>query len=293
MHDPSIGRFGAVDPLSEKYLYNSTFAFSENRLIDGFELEGLEYVLPYADKFQYNPYDDGQRLVLKWLGNVGVVTYNSFVGTWNYGARLDGAAIGSNSPWTARWNVFSQDAKAASDRLADYLIKEPGWAIKRDIKNTVFSVEFTENLGSAALTAWAGSALRPGGLKVPMGSRLATRYIDEAVDAATVARNVPTRYRAFTIDNYRHNLQVLTGQLGEGMDAHHIFPKGKQFDAFFQRAGINVHDPNNLTWWESGAHRAAAPDYTRDWSRFMQMNPDASPEVIRDFGASLMRDYGF
>lgn len=44
MHDPAIGRFGAVDPLSDKYLYNSTYAFSENRLMDGIELEGLEFV---------------------------------------------------------------------------------------------------------------------------------------------------------------------------------------------------------------------------------------------------------
>jgi RHS repeat-associated protein len=42
MHDPRIGRFFAVDPLAVKYPYNSTYAFSENRVIDGVELEGLE-----------------------------------------------------------------------------------------------------------------------------------------------------------------------------------------------------------------------------------------------------------
>lgn len=42
MHDPAIGRFGAVDPLSEEYLHNSTFAFSENKLVGHIELEGLE-----------------------------------------------------------------------------------------------------------------------------------------------------------------------------------------------------------------------------------------------------------
>lgn len=44
MHDPAIGRFGAVDPLAEKYAYNSTYAFSENKLINGVDLEGLEHV---------------------------------------------------------------------------------------------------------------------------------------------------------------------------------------------------------------------------------------------------------
>ncbi|MFN3916315.1 MAG: hypothetical protein ACK4K0_01125 [Flavobacteriales bacterium] len=44
MHDPRLGRFFAVAPLAWKYPYNSPYAFSENRLIDGIELEGLEYV---------------------------------------------------------------------------------------------------------------------------------------------------------------------------------------------------------------------------------------------------------
>ena len=33
----------SIDPLSEKYYYNSPYAFSENRVIDGRELEGLEW----------------------------------------------------------------------------------------------------------------------------------------------------------------------------------------------------------------------------------------------------------
>jgi RHS repeat-associated protein len=41
-HDPTIGRFFNVDPLSEKYLYNSTYAFSENKVTSHVELEGLE-----------------------------------------------------------------------------------------------------------------------------------------------------------------------------------------------------------------------------------------------------------
>ncbi len=40
---PDVGRFFNVDPLAEKYTHNSTYAFSENRVIDGRELEGLEW----------------------------------------------------------------------------------------------------------------------------------------------------------------------------------------------------------------------------------------------------------
>jgi len=45
MHDPRIGRFFAVDSLTKKYPWNSSYAFSENRVIDGTDLEGLEFFL--------------------------------------------------------------------------------------------------------------------------------------------------------------------------------------------------------------------------------------------------------
>ncbi len=44
LHDPAIGRFISVDPLSEKYVHNSTYAFSENKVTARIELEGLEAV---------------------------------------------------------------------------------------------------------------------------------------------------------------------------------------------------------------------------------------------------------
>jgi RHS repeat-associated protein len=41
-HQPDIGRFFNVDPLAEKFYYNSPYAFSENKVIGHIELEGLE-----------------------------------------------------------------------------------------------------------------------------------------------------------------------------------------------------------------------------------------------------------
>ncbi|WP_438424963.1 RHS repeat domain-containing protein [Aquimarina macrocephali] len=40
--DRSIGRFWQIDPLSEDYTYNATYAFQENKMGIGTELEGLE-----------------------------------------------------------------------------------------------------------------------------------------------------------------------------------------------------------------------------------------------------------
>lgn len=45
MHDPRTGRFFAIDPLAQKYPHNSTYVFSENRVIDGIELEGAQVLL--------------------------------------------------------------------------------------------------------------------------------------------------------------------------------------------------------------------------------------------------------
>ena len=43
-HQPDIGRFFNIDPLAEKYYYNSPYAFSENKVVAHVELEGLEAV---------------------------------------------------------------------------------------------------------------------------------------------------------------------------------------------------------------------------------------------------------
>jgi RHS repeat-associated protein len=44
VHDPRIGRFLSIDPLAPEYPWNSPYAFSENRVVDAVELEGLETI---------------------------------------------------------------------------------------------------------------------------------------------------------------------------------------------------------------------------------------------------------
>ncbi|MEM7110358.1 MAG: putative toxin, partial [Bacteroidota bacterium] len=46
LHNPKVGRFFTIDPLAEDYYYNSTYAFAENKLGRGIELEGAE-LLPF------------------------------------------------------------------------------------------------------------------------------------------------------------------------------------------------------------------------------------------------------
>jgi RHS repeat-associated protein len=44
VYDSRLGRFLSIDPLAKSYPWNSTYAYAENRVIDGIDLEGLEYV---------------------------------------------------------------------------------------------------------------------------------------------------------------------------------------------------------------------------------------------------------
>ncbi len=60
--DPSIGRFWQVDPLAEDYDYNSTYAFAENKLGIGIELEGLE-ITPFSSQINGLSYSESTSVV--------------------------------------------------------------------------------------------------------------------------------------------------------------------------------------------------------------------------------------
>ncbi len=54
---PDVGRFFNVDPLSEIYAYQSHYNFSENRVVDAIEIEGLEaYILNDQGDMSINGY---------------------------------------------------------------------------------------------------------------------------------------------------------------------------------------------------------------------------------------------
>ena len=56
VYDSRLGRFLSIDPLSGIFPWNSTYAFSENRVIDSYEFEGLEKVSIH--NYAFAPFDD-------------------------------------------------------------------------------------------------------------------------------------------------------------------------------------------------------------------------------------------
>lgn len=90
---PDVGRFFNIDPLSEKYPYNGTYNFSENRVIDGRELEGLEWVGTKYLNTSGSTQNVEYTADYKALNNSAITNFQDKIGS---------AKQGIESAWTGR-----------------------------------------------------------------------------------------------------------------------------------------------------------------------------------------------
>lgn len=67
-HDPQIGRFIQIDPLAAQYAYNSTYAYAENKPINGIDLEGLEWLPINKDGQAVKPESKEEINGYTWAG---------------------------------------------------------------------------------------------------------------------------------------------------------------------------------------------------------------------------------
>ncbi len=101
-HDPQIGRFIEIDPLSDKYVYNSTYAFSEDKVTSHVELEGLE-AEPIINKAKTELAENFQALA-NWFDNaISYVTGNS-TSTEVSSTPISTTSVGSTTTNTASTN---------------------------------------------------------------------------------------------------------------------------------------------------------------------------------------------
>ena len=91
--------------------------------------------------------------------------------------------------------------------------------------------------------------------------------------------------------SFRKALQQFTRTIGEGKDAHHVFPQ-KYID-YFKRAGININDPRFGAWVDKSIHRGFSYEYNQDWVEFIRANQNANIKDIYAFARMLALKYGF
>jgi RHS repeat-associated protein len=121
MHDPRIGRFFAVDPLASKYPHNSPYAFSENRVLDAIELEGLEAF------FIHGTQSDNTR----WLAKDGEKAYNVKESYYGGSFNLNAGAyelfkVSGNKSADAGFNWFTPS----------HMEKDIGYTVGNGVFNT-------------------------------------------------------------------------------------------------------------------------------------------------------------
>ena len=104
-------------------------------------------------------------------------------------------------------------------------------------------------------------------------------------------KSIPKNQRSHTYGNKRHNLQWLTKHLGEGQEAHHLFP-----DKFADKFPFNIHNPRHLSWWEKSPHRRNSKAWNEAWENeffAIHRNPqDLEFSVFKEFAQELAGRYG-
>ena len=153
-YDPAIGRFFNVDPLSESFAYNGVYNFSENRVVDAFELEGLESVVTTEQAEEVGMsleyFDDKGLLALGGELDETVITFQgpgaSNSGAGNHYVPFLSEMKGYIDPFVTNLDWY-YDSQSIADNSA---------ALRHDIMNTEATRQMAE--GEKFL-----SSLAPGG----------------------------------------------------------------------------------------------------------------------------------
>ena len=153
-HDPQIGRFIEIDPLSDDYEYNSTYAFSENKVISHVELEGLEAAaviwprdLSISDQDKQDFYRAYNQSLDKGATNIlkGVALVSAIVGQPEIaaGARLllralkgneDAPSVNGNKKVPSPNGRNGGEAHQSKIKEIEKSMQERGLDTKREVK---------------------------------------------------------------------------------------------------------------------------------------------------------------
>jgi RHS repeat-associated protein len=137
-HDPQIGRFLQIDPLANEYEYSTTYAYAENKVINGIDLEGLEWSPTYDNNSQINGYN--------WVG------YNDN-GSPKSGSVSHGLVVKGDFTW---WYSSNQKRQTgAIDIMSN--TKAPTQHGPFSDKSTIYNyrINIKQNDGALFLNTWS------------------------------------------------------------------------------------------------------------------------------------------
>ncbi len=215
--DNRLGRFWSVDPLSSKYPHNSSYAFSENRLIDGVELEGLEFMnstTVHSKSFG----------VAAGIGHG--VNFGLTVGTaWDMIGKTQYTAYSAIGPWNQKLEFENKNAKsifgleASVDMGTQFAYNKPTFASAMKALGLTFGTVSAKWGAGASVTIPAGKD-KVFGLKVGLGIGGTFKAGDQLVIASSISltddeayNNIPTG-ADWIVDNIQYKPEE-NGKVGK------------------------------------------------------------------------------
>ena len=298
-YDPTLGRFLSPDPISypiclDLYNYANGDPVNYNDPDGRFSSKAFQTIKASVIDVIRDPRSSGY--MQGGFGSAGVLRGAALMGS---GALASTTVIGSvvgipTIIYGGMTVVYNLDSAIAGMRTAS-----SGGLVS---SATVQLLEATGmSKGSAAFVDGVlGTMLDMGASKLTKGSAyIGSRFASSSAtltkattitESALIKAIKQPRFRSFTQSNYRHNLKVLTGiDPGSSIQAHHVFPR--EFEGYFHRCGMNIHDPKYLAWWQGTSHMQNAKDYIIAWNAFKHKNPNPSIELILQKGREIMSDY--
>lgn len=166
MDDPQTGRFWQIDPLAEKYVYNSTYAFSEDKVTSHIELEGLEAVIPPAQQIS-------QKIAMNDALNRSIAQRPlARLGNWDYAQQ---AQIGpANNPLPGTYAAEAQQERTEELNVQNGLNADGSKTLIGKLLDNKTFQKFSDNIALPIISQAAGEGL------LKLGGPVVAKIADEA-----------------------------------------------------------------------------------------------------------------